>query len=44
MTIPNDVIAELFARHGGNIRELLFDLYDLFEQRRKGEGGRMNSQ
>lgn len=43
-TIADDVLAELFARHGGNIRELLFDLYDLFEQRRKGEGGRMNSQ
>jgi energy-coupling factor transporter ATP-binding protein EcfA2 len=34
ITIPADVVADLFAQHGANIRELLFDLYDLFEQQR----------
>jgi hypothetical protein len=33
MTISAEIIAELFARHDGNIREMLFDLYDLFEQK-----------
>ncbi len=28
-------VAERFSRHGGNLRELLFDLYDLYEQRRR---------
>jgi hypothetical protein len=27
-------LAECFARHGGNLRETLFDLYDLYEQKR----------
>ena len=27
-------VAERFARHGGNLREILFDLYDLYEARR----------
>jgi len=27
-------LAERFARHDGNLRETLFDLYDLYEQRR----------
>ena len=27
-------LAEHFARHNGNLRETLFDLYDLYEQRR----------
>jgi hypothetical protein len=27
-------LAECFARHSGNLREMLFDLYDLYEQRR----------
>ena len=31
--IAPEIISELFAQHGGNIREMLFDLYDLFEQR-----------
>jgi hypothetical protein len=29
--IPKNIIEKLYARHGGNIRELLFDLYDIFE-------------
>jgi ABC-type cobalamin/Fe3+-siderophores transport system ATPase subunit len=37
MTFSADVIAGLFARHSGNIRELLFDLYDLFEQKMQDE-------
>ena len=28
--------AERFPRHGGNLRELLFELYDLYEQRQRG--------
>jgi hypothetical protein len=28
-------VAERFPRHGGNLRELLFDLYDLYEQRQR---------
>ncbi len=41
ITIPAEIIAERFTRHGGNIRELLFDLYDLVEQsgsKQKDEG------
>ncbi len=34
ITIPSNFIADSLARHGGNIRELLFDLYDYFEQQR----------
>ncbi len=30
-------IAQRFAAHGGNLREMLFDLYDLYESRR-GQG------
>jgi hypothetical protein len=30
---PADV-ATAFARRGGNLREVLFDLYDLYEARR----------
>jgi hypothetical protein len=33
-TIPANIIADSLARHGTNIRELLFDLYDYFEQQR----------
>jgi energy-coupling factor transporter ATP-binding protein EcfA2 len=29
-------IAASFARHRGNVREVLFDLYDLYERRRTG--------
>ncbi len=29
-------VAEPFSRHGGNLRETLFDLYDLYERRRRG--------
>ncbi len=32
---PDDVRAAL-QRHGGNLREMLFDLYDLYESRRRG--------
>jgi hypothetical protein len=35
-------LAEPFARHGGNLREVLFDLYDLY-QRRSGQPWRMES-
>jgi hypothetical protein len=38
MTISSEIIGELFDRHGGNIRELLFDLYDLFEQKTRNKG------
>ncbi len=34
ITIPANVIADSLARHDANIRELLFDLYDFFEQQR----------
>jgi hypothetical protein len=30
-------VAERFARHGGNMRELLFELYDLYEGRRRAK-------
>ncbi|MFV2065638.1 MAG: hypothetical protein ACC645_01560 [Pirellulales bacterium] len=33
---PSDVIAS-FARHDGNVREILFDLYLLHERRRRSE-------
>jgi hypothetical protein len=33
---PQDV-ADRFARHNGNMRETLFDLYDLYEARRHGQ-------
>jgi len=29
-------VSERFIKHGGNMRELLFDLYDLYERRRRG--------
>jgi len=32
VTIPAGIIAELFSKHHGNIREILFDLYDLYEK------------
>ena len=32
--IPAKLIADSLARHGADIRELLFDLYDYFEQQR----------
>jgi energy-coupling factor transporter ATP-binding protein EcfA2 len=34
ITISGEIIEDLFARHGANIRELLFDLYDIFERQR----------
>lgn len=33
---PEDVV-EQFSRHAGNLRETLFDLYDLYERRRRGQ-------
>jgi len=35
--ISTEIIDDLFSRHGGNIRELLFDLYDLYQQKMKDE-------
>jgi hypothetical protein len=32
--IPAAVIDELYKKHGGNMREILFDLYDIFEYER----------
>jgi len=32
--VDRPLVAESFARHGGDLRELLFDLYDLYEQRK----------
>lgn len=32
--VTPDEVNELFKLHGGNVREVLFDLYDLYEQRR----------
>lgn len=34
--VPHADIQRAFDRRGGNIREMLFDLYDLFEQSRRG--------
>jgi ABC-type branched-subunit amino acid transport system ATPase component len=34
ITIPANVVADSLARHGADIRELLFYLYDFFEQQR----------
>ncbi|MBN2473414.1 MAG: hypothetical protein JXB62_02305 [Pirellulales bacterium] len=34
--ISAEDVAERFSRHGPDLRELLFDLYDLYEQRRRG--------
>jgi hypothetical protein len=30
--ISRDIVENLYAQNGGNIRDLLFDLYDIFEQ------------
>ena len=34
LAIPDEVIADCFVRHDANLREVLFDLYDFFEQHR----------
>ena len=34
--VTADDVAQRFALHGGNLRELLFDLYDLYQRRRRG--------
>jgi len=31
-------VTECFVRHGGNLREVLFDLYDLYERQRPAAG------
>ena len=36
IAIPAKVVADSFARHDANVREVLFDLYDFFEQQRRG--------
>ena len=36
--LGGEEIKNAFARHGGDIREMLFELYDLYEQRRHGRG------
>jgi hypothetical protein len=33
--IPEDEVAASFSRHGGNVREILFDLYDRYEHNRR---------
>jgi HD-like signal output (HDOD) protein len=35
VNVSQQEIADRYARRQGNLREMLFDLYDLFEQRRK---------
>ncbi|HPZ84514.1 MAG TPA: hypothetical protein PL064_13830, partial [Thermogutta sp.] len=35
--INRDDVRASFARHQGNLREMLFDLYDLYEVRRTSE-------
>jgi energy-coupling factor transporter ATP-binding protein EcfA2 len=35
-------LAQRFERHSGDLRELLFDLYDLYEQRRSVDSGSDN--
>ncbi len=38
--VPDERVAEIFHRHAGNLREVLFELYDWFERGRcKGPGG-----
>jgi DNA replication protein DnaC len=34
IAVPANIIADSLARHNANIRDLLFDLYDYFEQQR----------
>ncbi len=34
--LDDDQVQRLLARHGGNLREVLFQLYDLFEQHQRG--------
>lgn len=33
--VTREDVAEQFARHGGDLREMLFGLYDLYERRRR---------
>jgi hypothetical protein len=33
--IPTEIVSELFTRHDGNIREVLFNLYDIWEKQHK---------
>ena len=36
-------VADCFSRHGGDLRETLFDLYDLYEQRSEPSAGERKS-
>ena len=36
--VTTEEVAERFAKHAGNLRETLFDLYDLVERRQRGSG------
>ncbi len=40
--ITRDDVRASFARHQGNLREMLFDLYDLYEVRRTSETDSLN--
>ena len=35
MAISKEIVADLLSRHQGDMREVLFDLYDRFEEQRK---------
>ena len=35
--VDSNDVAQRFSHHGGNLREMLFDLYDVYEQRRGEE-------
>ena len=35
LPVSREDLHRLYARHGGDLRELLFDLYDVYEQRRR---------
>lgn len=37
VTIPNDLLDRLYRQHRGNVRELLFGLYDWYESERRAK-------
>ena len=39
--LTSEEVSECMSRHGGNLRETLFDLYDICEQRRPSPGENM---
>ena len=39
--LTSEEVSECMSRHGGNLRETLFDLYDIYEQRRPSPGKNM---